>query len=413
MPSCRAGTGPDNRGEPAMAKATILVVEDEFITGADLQNNLRNMGYDVPVVVDTGEGAIKKAGELHPDLVLMDITLIGKMTGIEAAAQIRDRYGIPVIFLTAHSDDPTFEKALQSEPFGYIIKPIEPLNLRTGIGMALYKHALDKKIKKLNEELEQRVRERTASLDQQVRFLQQLIDTIPAPVYYKDTGGAYIGCNNAFEAYAGVSKQGIIKKTDSDVFSGEFAALSSQKDGFLVRKPGIQVYQAKFGHSDHSVRDVIFKKATFNDTRGNIAGIIGVMLDITDRIRAEQALSESEGRLMAVVQDQTELIYRYRPDRTVLFANRAFLQYFHKTAQDTVGYIFRIPIHPDDDARVQEHFHALTTDHPVASLECRIIMPDGTVRSQQWINRAFFDDAGRVTEYQSVGRDSVEHKEAG
>ena len=134
-----------------MATATILVVEDEFITGADLQNNLREMGYDVPVVVDTGEGAIKKAGELHPDLVLMDITLIGKMTGIEAAAQIRDRYGIPVIFLTAHSDDPTFEKALQSEPFGYIIKPIEPSNLRTGIGTALYKHATDRALHQSEE----------------------------------------------------------------------------------------------------------------------------------------------------------------------------------------------------------------------------------------------------------------------
>jgi PAS domain S-box-containing protein len=396
-----------------MATATILVVEDEFITAADLQNNLREMGYDVPVVVDTGEGAIKKAGELHPDLVLMDITLIGEMTGIEAAAQIRDRYGIPVIFLTAHSDDPTFEKALHSEPFGYIIKPIEPLNLRTSIGMALYKHALDKKLKKINEELEQRVRERTGSLDQQVQFLQQLIDTIPAPVYYKDTRGVYIGCNNAFEAYAGISKRGIIKKTDSDVFSPDFAALSSQKDSFLFSRHGIQVYQAKFVHSDQSVRDVIFKKATFNDTGGNLAGIIGVMLDITDRIRAEQALRESEERLRAVVQDQTELIYRYRHDRTVLFANRAFLQYFRKTAQDTIGYIFQIRIHPDDDARVQEHFRSLTPDRPVASIEYRVIMPDGTVRSQQWINRAFFDDHGRITEYQSVGRDTTERKETG
>jgi PAS domain S-box-containing protein len=396
-----------------MVTATILVVEDEFITGTDLQNNLREMGYDVPVVVDTGEGAITKAGELHPDLVLMDITLIGEMTGIEAATQIRDRYGIPVIFLTAHSDDPTFEKALHSEPFGYIIKPIEPLNLRTSIEMALYKHALDLKLKKINEELELRVRERTGSLDQQVQFLQQLIDTIPAPVYYKDTRGVYIGCNNAFEAYAGISKRGIIKKTDSDVFSPEFTALSSQKDDFLLNRHGIQVYQAKFVHSDKSVRDVIFKKATFNDTTGNIAGIIGVMLDITDRIHAEQALRESEERLRAVVQDQTELIYRYRNDRTVLFANQAFLQYFHTTAQDTIGYIFRIKIHPDDDARVREHFRSLTPDRPVASIEYRIIMPDGTVRSQQWINRAFFDDTGHVTEYQSVGRDIADRKETG
>jgi PAS domain-containing protein len=107
------------------------------------------------------------------------------------------------------------------------------------------------------------------------------------------------------------------------------------------------------------------------------------------------------------------LAYRYRHDRTVLFANQAFLQHFHKTAQDTIGYIFRINIHPDDDVRVQEHFRSLTLDCPVGSIEYRIIMPDGTVRSQQWINRALFDDHGRVSENQSVGRDSAERKEAG
>jgi len=130
-----------------MAKATILVVEDEFITGADIQNNLRQTGYDVPFVVDNGEDAIKKAGELQPDLVLMDITLLGEMTGIEAAAQIRDRYGIPVIFLTAHSDDITITRALESEPFGYVIKPFEARDVKVRIEIALYKHAMDEALK--------------------------------------------------------------------------------------------------------------------------------------------------------------------------------------------------------------------------------------------------------------------------
>jgi PAS domain S-box-containing protein len=130
-----------------MGKETILVVEDESIIGADIQNNLRNMGYNVPVVVGTGEGAIKKAGKLHPDLVLMDITLSGMMTGIEAAAQIRDRYGIPVIFLTAHSDDTTITRALESEPFGYIIKPFEAKDVKIRIEIALYKHAMDKALR--------------------------------------------------------------------------------------------------------------------------------------------------------------------------------------------------------------------------------------------------------------------------
>jgi PAS domain S-box-containing protein len=130
-----------------MAKVTILVVEDEFITGADIQNNLRETGYDVPFVVDNGKDAITKAGELHPDLVLMDITLKGEMTGIDAAAQIRDRYGIPVIFLSAHSDDTTVTRALESEPFGYIIKPFEARDLKIRIGIALYKHAMDNALK--------------------------------------------------------------------------------------------------------------------------------------------------------------------------------------------------------------------------------------------------------------------------
>jgi DNA-binding response OmpR family regulator len=137
-----------------MAKATILVVEDEFITGADIQNNLRETGYDVPFVVDNGEDAIRKAGELHPDLVLMDITLIGEMTGIAAAAQIRDRYGIPVIFLSAHSDDTTITRALESEPFGYVIKPFESRDLKVRIEIALYKHAMD-----------QALRERESTID--------------------------------------------------------------------------------------------------------------------------------------------------------------------------------------------------------------------------------------------------------
>jgi PAS domain S-box-containing protein len=130
-----------------MKKTTILIVEDEYITAADLQGELTDMGYDVPKGVDCGEEAIVQAGILHPDIVLMDINLRGKLTGIEAAQAIREQYGIPIIFLTAHSDDPTFKKAVQSEPFGFIIKPFEPRNLHTSIEMALLKHSMETKLK--------------------------------------------------------------------------------------------------------------------------------------------------------------------------------------------------------------------------------------------------------------------------
>jgi CheY-like chemotaxis protein len=124
----------------------ILVVEDEFITGADLQNTLSKLGYDVPGVVNNGIDAITQSGKLRPDVVLMDITLAGDMTGTEAAKRIKDLYDIPIVFLTAHSDDPTIEAAKVSEPFGYIIKPYEIRDLKITLEIAIYKHAIDKKL---------------------------------------------------------------------------------------------------------------------------------------------------------------------------------------------------------------------------------------------------------------------------
>ncbi|OPY37147.1 MAG: two-component response regulator [Methanoregula sp. PtaU1.Bin051] len=137
-----------------MNKARILVVEDEFITGADLQAKLQDMGYDVPVVVDTGESAVQVAGEQRADLVLMDIHLKGAINGIEAAEQIQGKYSLPVIFLTGQSDEATVEKAKVSAPFGYLIKPVDDKALRIAINMALYKHAIDENLKKHEQTIE-------------------------------------------------------------------------------------------------------------------------------------------------------------------------------------------------------------------------------------------------------------------
>ena len=130
-----------------MEKKKILVVEDEYITATALQVSLESLGFEVVGTADTGEDAIKSADELKPDIILMDIKLIGKMNGITAAGIIKQKYDIPVIFLTGQSDDATISLALESEPFGYIIKPFEEKNLKTSITMALYKRAMDDKLR--------------------------------------------------------------------------------------------------------------------------------------------------------------------------------------------------------------------------------------------------------------------------
>ena len=128
-----------------MSNSQILVVEDEGIIAKDIKNTLGLLGYFVVAVASSGEEAIEKAIETHPDLVLMDIVLEGDMDGVEAAEQIRDRFDIPVVYLTAYSDDKTLQRAKITEPYGYILKPFQERELYTTIEMALYKHKIERK----------------------------------------------------------------------------------------------------------------------------------------------------------------------------------------------------------------------------------------------------------------------------
>ncbi len=130
-----------------MTKTRILVVEDESIVALDIRHRLAGMGYEVAGQAASGEEAVQKARDLLPDLVLMDIKLRGEMDGVEAAGIIRAELQLPVIFLTAFADDPTFQRASLTEAFGYILKPFEERELRINIEIALYKHRLERALR--------------------------------------------------------------------------------------------------------------------------------------------------------------------------------------------------------------------------------------------------------------------------
>lgn len=126
------------------SKQKIIVVEDEAITALNLKMDLEDLGYEVPVTVDNGIDAIEKSNEIYPDIVLMDINLKGDMTGIEAAEEI-EKIGIPIIFLTANTDDFTTFEALKTVPYGYLSKPYSVKDLQLTIGTVLRKHEEDVK----------------------------------------------------------------------------------------------------------------------------------------------------------------------------------------------------------------------------------------------------------------------------
>jgi DNA-binding NarL/FixJ family response regulator len=167
--------------ERSMPKAHILIVEDEAVVAADLGEKLQRAGYSVVGIASRGEQALAMVKRSRPDLVLMDIRLGGSSDGIETATSMKALTDIPVIFLTAHSDDDTIKRARLIEPFGYILKPFQERDLTTQIEIALYKYQSERTLRDsearyraLAEELEQRVAVRTGELVQSQARLRAL-----------------------------------------------------------------------------------------------------------------------------------------------------------------------------------------------------------------------------------------------
>jgi diguanylate cyclase (GGDEF)-like protein len=122
---------------------SILLVEDEGLIARDLEDTLTRLGYRVSGIASEGTEAIEMARELHPQLVVMDVSLRGDVDGIEAACAIQEDAPVPVIFLTGHSDTETLQRAVLTGPLGYLIKPFQEDDLRAAIEVAIHKHRAD------------------------------------------------------------------------------------------------------------------------------------------------------------------------------------------------------------------------------------------------------------------------------
>ncbi|MDY9925533.1 response regulator [Methanosarcina sp.] len=127
-----------------MPEGRILIVEDEHIVAMGIKRMLKSLGYTLAGVASSGEDAINKTESTFPDLVLMDIMLKGDMNGIEAAKEIKTRFDVPVVYLTACSESKIVEHAWKAEPLGYIVKPFDEKDLQKGIDVALHRHRVEK-----------------------------------------------------------------------------------------------------------------------------------------------------------------------------------------------------------------------------------------------------------------------------
>jgi PAS domain S-box-containing protein len=272
-----------------MSQKRILVVEDERIVALDLQDRLQELGYSVPATAARGPDAIRLALEHRPDLILMDIRLRGEMDGIETAAQIQEQLDVPIIYLTAYADRDTVDRAKETKPYGYILKPFDAREIQTTIEMALYKHETDAKLRAYVAELGR---------------LQVAVEQVPESIAITDEDGSVIYVNPAYEQETGFSReeavgQHVIDLNHSQAVNGDAvrlqAALSegSKWWGRLnhVRKDGTPYT------SEGSITPV-------RDEEGRVVHYVGVQRDVTREVELEEqyraALKmEAVGRLAA------------------------------------------------------------------------------------------------------------------
>lgn len=139
--------------EKQVEQKKIFIVEDESLVALQIQNNIEKMGHKVAGVFASGEEMLDSLETDIPDLVLMDIKLQGELTGIETAERLHSRYDIPVIYLTAHSEDTTLKQAKETQPYGYLLKPFNVSELKIMVEIVLYKHLIDREKEQLLKDL--------------------------------------------------------------------------------------------------------------------------------------------------------------------------------------------------------------------------------------------------------------------
>lgn len=263
-----------------MSTAKILVVEDENIVATDIKNRLKRLGYSVPAVVNSGEKALKKVEETHPSLVIMDIRLSGDMDGVTAAEKIRSRFQIPVIYLTAYSDETTLQRAKVTEPFGYILKPFQARDLQIAIEMALHKHQMERRLKSREQRLE------------------TIIKSIGDAVIVTDVNGCVQFMNPVAEALTGWNQEEAEGKDLIEVvclIDKETGAATENIAATVMRK-GIVLNllsSCKLISKDGTERPIGDSAAPIRDREGNITGVVLTFKDFTERKQAEERLIRS------------------------------------------------------------------------------------------------------------------------
>jgi PAS domain S-box-containing protein len=429
-----------------MKPCQILVVEDESIVAMDIEDRLVAMGYELVGRAASGEQALLLVKERHPDLVLMDIRLQGIMNGIDAAEQIREGFHIPVIFLTAYSEDETLERAKRAQPFGYILKPFDDRELKSTIEIALFKHRAEEEIRRLN-----RLYDVLSQVNQaivRVPTRQELLDTICRLVVERGAVDlAWIGWLDqstskiiplaCFGDRTEILSRGDFYADDRSGGQGNPGKAVRAGKSFICNECGSAAClypsvksPAQFGFHSCASFPIAFQ--------GKVCGALSlcvgrpdffreheielmkeVAMDVSfalDRIeseaqrkQAEMALSASEGRLRLFIEHAPVSLAMFDREMRYLSASRRWLCDYNLGECDLRG-LSHYEVFPEIPEYLKEIHRRALSGEVVRADNDRFDRADGSVQWLRWEVRPWSDSKGDVDGIVIFSEDITERK---
>lgn len=307
-----------------MPRQKILIVEDEPIISMELSHRLKRSGYDVVGTSATGDDAIKKSAELFPDLILMDIQIHGQMDGIETARTIRSKQDIPVVYLTAFSDEKTLERAKLTQPYGFLIKPFEQRELESTIEVAL--HNREKELKQ--KEYEQ--------------WLDATLKNISDGIITTDNTGIINFVNHAAEEILLVNKLSILGKSIKELFRVqdyhtnadlENPALAILNDS----KKELRNCEMILKRSDSSSVTIETTTSLIKLEIGTVSGTVVVFRDITEKKIIDTYIKESEQKYRTLFESMAQGVVYHNEDGLIISANSSALDILGLTMDQLSG----------------------------------------------------------------------------
>ena len=307
-----------------MTKTTkILIVDDETIVAMDLKATLNHLGYTVCGMVPSGEDALVEIPKQRPNLVLMDIVLQGELSGIETAQMVKDRFDIPVVYLTSHTDEATLDQAKVTGPYGYLVKPFESKELKTTIELALYKHHTEKEL-----------RESEA-------WFSTTFRSIGDGVIVTDNQGQITFLNPYSVMLTGYAMDEAMGKPLDEIF-----IIQNERDG--QRIAGLVQHALATGESTEIIdtavlvsRDgrevpVDISSSPVKGGGSSVTGVVLVFHDTLDRKLTEEALRESEERYRSIFEESRDAIYIVTRNGHFVIANQSFMDLFAYSREEVI-----------------------------------------------------------------------------